>query len=100
MSVSIEFTPAAAEQVEAAAQWWRENRPSAPDLFESELASAIALLAESTPLTQVFAEVDGKLVRKIRLPRTHHALYFTVEGDVVTVHALWHGARGSGPPLP
>ena len=100
MSVPIEFTPAAAVQVEAAAKWWRENRPAAPDMFESELAAAIALLAESMPLTQVFAEVDGKLVRKVRLPRTRHALYFTVEADVVTVHALWHAARGSGPPLP
>jgi len=52
------------------------------------------------PLTQVWAEVEGKPVRKVRLPRTGYALYFTIEDDLVTVHAVWHGARGSGPPLP
>ncbi len=51
-------------------------------------------------LTQVWGEVEGKPVRKARLPRTGHALYFTVEDDLVTVHAVWHGARGSAPPLP
>jgi len=38
--------------------------------------------------TQVWAEVEGKPVRKVRLPRTGHALYFTIEDEVVTVHAL------------
>jgi len=52
------------------------------------------------PPTQVWGEIEGKPVRKARLPRTGHALYFTIEDDLVTVHALWHGARGGGPPLP
>jgi hypothetical protein len=48
----------------------------------------------------VWAEVEGKPVRKVRLPRTGYALYFAMEGDLVTVHAVWHGARGSGPAVP
>lgn len=96
----IEFTEASAEQAERAATWWRANRDAAPGLFDVELAFALDLLAKMPPLTQVWAEVAGKTVRKVRLPRTAYALYFTIDGDLVTIHAVWHGKRGSGPPLP
>lgn len=39
------------------------------------------------PLTQVWADIEGTPVRKVRLPRTGYALYFTIEDDLVTVHA-------------
>lgn len=100
MTFRVEFTDAATGQAEAAATWWRENRPAAPALFDDELAYALDLLSRMPPPTQVWSEIEGKPVRKVRLPRTGHALYFTIEDDLVTVHALWHGARGSGPPLP
>ncbi len=96
----VEFTDDATEQAERAAAWWRVNRPAAPELFDIELAYALDLLAKMPPLSQVWAEVEGKPVRKVRLPRTGHALYFTIDDELVTVHAVWHGARGSGPPLP
>ena len=100
MSFRVEFTDGATDQAEAAATWWWANRPAAPALFDEELAYALDLLARMPPPTQLWGEVEGKPVRKARLPRTGHALYFTIEDDLVTVHALWHGARGSGPPLP
>ena len=95
----VEFTDDAREQVRVASAWWRENRRVAPTLFEEELAEAVALLESGPLLARVFDEVGGKVVRKARLPRTRYSLYFTVHDDLVTVHALWHGARGSGPPL-
>jgi plasmid stabilization system protein ParE len=100
LTFRVEFTDAATGQAEEAGAWWRANRPAAPELFDSELAYALDLLARMPPPTQVWGQVEGKPVRKVRLPRTGHALYFTIEDDLVTVHALWHGARGSGPPLP
>lgn len=100
MSFRVELTGAATSQAEVAAAWWGANRPDAPDLFDAELAYALDVLARMAPQSQPWAEIEGKPVRKIRLPRTRHALYFTIDDDVVTVHALWHGARGSGPPLP
>lgn len=100
MTFRVEFTDAATDQTEAAATWWRAHRPAAPALFDDELAYALDLLGRMPPPTQVWGEVESKPVRKVRLPRTGHALYFTIEDDLVTVHALWHGARGSGPPLP
>ena len=97
--MKVEFTDDAREQVRAASAWWRENRPLAPSLFENELAAAVGLLESGPLLARVFDEVAGKVVRKARLPRTRYALYFTVQDDLVTVHALWHASRGSGPPL-
>ncbi len=76
------------------------NRPYSPMLCADELAKALALLTAEPLLAQVFAEVEGTVVRKVRLPRTRYALYFTIDAEVTTVHALWHGSRGSGPPLP
>jgi plasmid stabilization system protein ParE len=95
----VELTDDAREQVRAASAWWRENRPLAPWLFEDELAAAVGLLESGPLLARVVDEVEGKVVRRARLPRTRYALYFTLQDDVVTVHALWHASRGSSPPL-
>jgi plasmid stabilization system protein ParE len=100
LTFRVELTDAATDQAEAAATTWRANRPAASELFDNELAYALDLLTRMPPPPQVWGEVEGKSVRKARLPRTGHALYFTIDDDLVTVHALWHGARGSGPPLP
>jgi len=95
----VEFTDGAREQVRAASAWWRENRRAAPTLFENELGAVVALLESSPLLARVFDEIRGAVVRRARLPRTRYSVYFTVHDDLVTVHALWHGSRGSGPPL-
>jgi len=100
LSFRVEFTSGATAQAEVAYAWWRANRPSAAELFEEELTYALELLTALPPKTQVWGDVDGKPVRKVRLSRTRYALYFTIEDDLVTVHALWHGARGNEPPLP
>jgi plasmid stabilization system protein ParE len=100
LSFRIEFTEDATEQAERAATWWRANRLTSPDLFDIELAYSLDLLTQMPPLGQVYADIEGKPVRKVRLPRTGYAIFFTLEDDLVTVHALWHSARGSGPPHP
>jgi plasmid stabilization system protein ParE len=97
--VKIELTPDAREQIRSAADWWRDNRLTAPTLFEEELAAAVEMLGAGPLLTRVLGEIGGKMVRKVRLPRTRYALYFTGGDDLVTVHARWHDSRGGGPPL-
>ena len=76
MIFRVEFTDAATVQAETAATWWRSNRSAAPALFDDELAYALDLLSRMPPPTQVWGEIEGKAVRKVRLPRTGHALYF------------------------
>jgi len=98
LTIRVEFTEPAREQALAAAEWWRKNRDEA-DLFEEDLEGALALLARHPPLAQVVGAIDDKPVRKVRLPRTGYALYFVIDADIVTIHAVWHGMRGSAPPL-
>lgn len=61
-ALNVEFIDRATEQIEAAATWWRVNRPYAPRLFADELADALALLVRSPFLAQVFAEVEGQFL--------------------------------------
>jgi plasmid stabilization system protein ParE len=97
----VEITRRAADQIREAVSWWREHRAAAPELLEGELARALELATRAPLVAAVFSEtVAGHVVRRLRLPRTRYAIYFTYAADLVTVHALWHGARGEGPPLP
>ena len=90
----------AAAQLEAIRSWWIANRPAAPDLFDRELDAAVAALgkaAQAFALYHFDADVE---IRRLLLPRTRYAVYFSIEVDVVLVVAVWHGSRGIGPPLP
>lgn len=99
MSLPVEFSDDAREQAAAASAWWRANRERAPDLFEDELAAATERLASSSSLAPVYATVGGADVRRILLPRTRYRVYFTIEPEIVVVHAVWHTSRGRGPAL-
>jgi plasmid stabilization system protein ParE len=99
LTLRVEFSDDAREQAGAASAWWRANRERAPDLFEDELSAAAEHLALSPLLTPVYATVGGGNVRRLLLPRMRYHLYFTIEGDVVVIHAVWHTARGRGPVL-
>ncbi|MBP9113058.1 MAG: hypothetical protein KBF88_09640 [Polyangiaceae bacterium] len=100
MTFRVEFTLSSAEQAEAAAIWWRTHRPDSSDLFQIELGQAIALLREFPPLTQVWLVLEGTEIRRVRLPRSNYAIYFSIHASIVTVHAVWHGARGTPPEIP
>jgi plasmid stabilization system protein ParE len=99
VTIRIEFTDDARKQALAAASWWRANRDEVL-LFDEELTAALEMLAREPPLAQVIGEIASKPVRKVRLPRTGYALFFVIEPDLVVIHAVWHGARGSEPRLP
>jgi hypothetical protein len=40
------LAPAAQAQAHKISAWWRENRPSAPDLFDDEMEAVLERLAE------------------------------------------------------
>ena len=63
MTFRVELTEAAAAQVEAAIVWWRQNRPRAVALLETELEYTFELLEKLPPSTQVWDEIEGKPVR-------------------------------------
>lgn len=101
-SYRVELSPEALEQAYAIDDWWRRNRPAAPDLFVAELTVALERL-EGSPLSSARYDQAGMVgLRRLLLPRTRYHVYFTVVEDqaVVEVHAVWHSAQGKGPALP
>ena len=44
--MNIKFTPRAESEAEAKARWWRKNRQASPDLFDDELAGALAAIRQ------------------------------------------------------
>jgi plasmid stabilization system protein ParE len=87
-------------QADAIDVWWRANRRSAPRLFRDELEAALDRL-ETAPLTAGRYGHEGQPteLRRLLLPRSRYWVYFEIDADIVTVLAVWHGARGKGPPL-
>lgn len=97
----IEITATAKKQLGRATEWWQENRPENPELVEDEYAEAIARLKDA-PMAgspHVQARIQG--VRKLLLPRTQYSLFYRVYASkqLVRIVAVWHAARGKGPPL-
>lgn len=71
---------------------------SHPELFDREFdAAVIGEAPASLPLYRREGDAD---VRRILLRKARYAVYFCVEPDHVLIVAVWHTARGSGPPLP
>jgi plasmid stabilization system protein ParE len=97
--VRVELAPQAAKQVGAISAWWTANRPAAPLLFAEELGRAVRVLERSPRTGTTYEAVPA--YRRVILPRTRYVVYYReVGGDVVKIFAVWHGARGMGPPLP
>ena len=97
----LEVAPRAEAQIRAISEWWRANRPAAPDLFIHELATALDTLVVMSGSGAQYAERRGVEIRRVLLRRSRHHVYFSYDAqtDIVSVRAVWHGARGKGPPL-
>ncbi len=88
-------------QLVAIRSWWLANRPAAPELLDRELDAGVAALRSAAHAFPVYRTEGDAEIRRLLLPRSRYAVYFSIEpGDVVLVVAVWHTARGSGPPLP
>jgi plasmid stabilization system protein ParE len=86
-------------QAAAVEEWWRANRPKAPDLFREELTAALERLESAPLMSQRYPTPEQPDARRLLMPRTRYFLYFTIEERIVVVRALWHAARGVGPSL-
>ena len=100
-SFAVIVAPSARGHAQRIDEWWRENRPKAPDLFARELEAAFARIAATPMIVAVFLETKGRTIRRLLLPRTSHHVFFEVNEQHQNVHvlAVWHAARGRGPRL-
>ena len=97
----IEFTALASQHVRQAEDWWRLNRPAAPNAVREELQQLLPLIAVQPRMGSRATNVKLEGVRRIHIRRIRYYLYFHVIGvpEFVEVVALWHSSRGSGPPI-
>ena len=100
MSLSVTTTPEADAQIRRIDDWWRENRPAAPNLFFDELTSAFDLIAHAPNLGRLYRRSPIVGTRRILLRGSRHHVYYVASERAVRILAVWHGERGTGPPPP
>lgn len=95
----VRFLPHAAAQVWAEMDWWLQNRPKNPFLFEDELKASIVRLKASPTLGRPFTPVRG--MRRYLMRDSKYHLYYVHEPteDLVEIRAVWSAQRRRGPPL-
>ena len=99
MNLPVRTTPEADAQVRAIDDWWRENRPSSPDLFLEELSESFDMLGDAPRIGRAYRQSPIPGTRRLLLNRTRYHVYYIPRPGEVTVLAVWHAQRGVGPPL-
>jgi plasmid stabilization system protein ParE len=80
--------------------WWRANRAASPTLFREELEAALERLEQAPFASAIYGhEGQPSTLRRLLLPRCRYFVYFEIEDDEVSVLAVWHASRGTGPAL-
>lgn len=97
----IEVSDLAKAQIRAAEEWWRLNRPKAPNAIHEELDRASILISLQPQIGARATNVSLPGVRRLHLARIRHYLYYRVtnEPDRLEVLAFWHASRGTTPPI-
>ena len=97
--LAVVFQRRAIREIEEVDEWWRANRPSAPDLFIIELERMLGAVALMPTLGAPARNERAQGVRRVLLRRTRYHVYYRVRGDTLEVLATWHAVRGTGPGL-
>jgi plasmid stabilization system protein ParE len=100
-ALPVVFTRRAVRQVEAAAAWWKANRPAAPNALRDDLGAALTLVGEQPACGTTVLSRSYHGLRRIHLGRIDYHMYYRIAPRLrqVQVVAFWHARRGSSPPL-
>jgi plasmid stabilization system protein ParE len=99
VSVPVTTTPEADSQIRRIDEWWRENRRASPDLFLEELFGAFELVARAPYIGRLYRRSPVPGTRRMLLRGTRCHVYYVPGEHEVRILAVWHGERGTGPPL-
>ena len=94
----VEITADAQAQIAAAAAWWAENRPAAPDAILDELDRIVEILRLQPASGTIARRPALSGVRRVSLTRVRYLVYYRVANDSLQVLAFWHASRGTDPP--
>jgi plasmid stabilization system protein ParE len=99
--VKLEISKRARSHIEKRQAWWSEHRPAARSLFLDELAAAERQLRHAPELGAFYVECNGRIIRRVLLPKTGTHVYYALDAncDLVTILAVWGAQRGRAPRL-
>ena len=91
----------AAEQIRAAEEWWRINRPKAPQAIREDLERASTLIRIQPEIGTRARNLALSGVRRLHLARIRYDLYYRLAEAQkrVEILAFWHSSRGGNPPI-
>ncbi|MEK7705771.1 MAG: type II toxin-antitoxin system RelE/ParE family toxin [Myxococcota bacterium] len=101
MTLQVETLPLADEHLEEIQAWWFEKRRDVPFMVLDEYARIIALIGERPEIGRPYVRRGVRNVRWVLMHGSEHKVYYHDEpgSDVVSVIAVWGGARKGGPPI-
>ncbi len=99
MSIPVGITPEAEGQIHGIDDWWRRNRPAAPDLFLDELTASFEMIGHAPEIGRPYRRSPVAGTRRFLLRDTRYHVYYVARATDVRVLAVWHAQRGAGPPL-
>lgn len=98
MTRRVRFTETATSHIDRERAWWFENRDY-QDLFATELANAVQILALLPGTGAPYPHTDVADLRRLYLRKLACHLYYTFDDDNVIIRALWGARREHGPTL-
>jgi plasmid stabilization system protein ParE len=93
VNLRVRITVRAAEEIERADLWWRENRTAAPEAIRQDLERTLKLLVLQPGIGQRVANARLAGVRRIQIDRVHHHVYYRVLGNELVVLRFWPSQR-------
>jgi plasmid stabilization system protein ParE len=99
--LEIEISDLAKAQIRTAEDWWRLNRPKAPNAIREELERAASIISLQPEAGTRALNISLSGVRRLHLARVRYYVYYWLLTDPerIEILAFWHESRGSGPPL-
>jgi plasmid stabilization system protein ParE len=93
VSLRVRITVRAADEIERADIWWRENRAAAPEAVRRDLERTLKLLVLQPGIGQRVTNARLPGVRRIQIDRVHHHIYYRVIGNELVVLRFWPSQR-------
>jgi hypothetical protein len=99
MNRRVRLSREARMQLDAADEWWRQNRPEAPNAFWDEFIAAMGRLIEWPESgTPVLAATLPRLMRAL-LPTSEKHVYYEATPRLIKVWTIWGARQGTRPPI-
>jgi plasmid stabilization system protein ParE len=97
LSLIVKIKPRARREINAAAQWWSENRLSAPGAVAADLKDALDLLVDFPGIGTKVENTKSPDTRRWLLERVGHHIYYRQRGQFLEVVSCWGASRELGP---